>query len=244
MLSMSVASHWSARPAELRLVDNEIHVWRVFLDDERAFDHHSVLSEDERARASRFVFPRDRDHFVTSRGILRSIIGRYLQRPAVAIDFSYEPQGKPRLRTSTPIRFNLSHSHGLAVYAFSTDREIGIDVEAIRSEVTGERIAERFFSLKELAELRSLPPEKRHEAFFLCWTRKEAYVKAQGGGLGIPLDSFEVSLTPGMPETLVSSDSDRWMLRSFEPAERYAAAVVAEGKDWCLRLWDWRGGAR
>ena len=240
-----VASQWAARPGELRLPDNEIHVWRAFLDDERASDHHAILSEDERARASRFVFPRDRNHFVASRGILRSLIGRYLQRPAETIDFSYNPQGKPRLRdTGIPIRFNLSHSHGIALYAFSTHRELGIDVEAIRSEFTGEQIAERFFSLKELAELRSVPPEKRHEAFFLCWTRKEAYVKARGGGLGISLDSFEVSLTPGMPETLVSTDSGRWMLRSFQPAALYAGALVAERGDWCLRLWDWQPGAR
>jgi 4'-phosphopantetheinyl transferase len=239
---MSVPSNWSAQPAEPRLVENEIHIWRAFLDDERASHHYLVLSEDERARASRFVFPRDRDHFVASRGILRTILGRYLQRPAVGIDFTYEPQGKPKLRSSavgSPIRFNLSHSHGLAVYAFSIHREIGIDVEAIRPDFTGEQIAERFFSLKELAELRSLPPEQRDEAFFLCWTRKEAYVKAQGAGLGIPLDSFDVSLTPGTPETLVSSDSGRWMLRAFQPATGYAAAVVAEGRDWALRLWDW-----
>jgi 4'-phosphopantetheinyl transferase len=103
----------------------------------------------------------------------------------------------------------------------------------------GEAIAQRFFSSKELAELRSLLPEQRDEGFFLCWTRKEAYVKAQGAGLGIPLDSFDVSLTPGVPERLSSADSDRWTLRSFRPAELFAAAVVAEGRAPTFCFLDW-----
>jgi 4'-phosphopantetheinyl transferase len=244
---MAVPSNWSARPPDVRLVKHEIHVWRAFLNREDAGVHHMVLSEDERARASRFVFPRDRDHFVASRGILRAILGHYLQRPAGAIEFAYEREGKPRLRlrdADAPIRFNLSHSHGLAVYAFSNDREIGIDVEAIRADVTGEEIAERFFSSRESAELRALPRDRRDEGFFLCWTRKEAYVKARGAGLGIALDSFDVSLTPGLPAELKSIDHGRWMLRSFQPAVGYAGAVVAEGKDWALHLWDWMGNTQ
>ena len=235
---------WTAPPAEPRLPRDEIHLWRASLDSERSLTRRleAALTDDELARASRFVFPRDRDRFMTGRGILRDILARYLGRPAAAIRFMYEPAGKPRLhlRDGDPlIRFNLSHSHGLAVFAVSHDREVGVDVEANRANVAGDDIAERFFSVRELAELRSLPPDRRDEGFLLCWSRKEAYIKARGAGLGIPLDSFDVSLTPGMPAELSSADDGRWTLGSFRPADGYAGAVVAEGRDWGLRLWDW-----
>jgi 4'-phosphopantetheinyl transferase len=237
-------SNWSAAPAEPKLTDDDIHVWRAFLDSARASAAHleKTLAEDELSRASRFVFERDRGHFVTARSILRSILSRYLRRPAASIVFSYAPEGKPRLHledADPPLRFNLSHSNGLAVYAVSRNREIGIDVERIRSGFNGEAIAQRFFSSKELAELRSLPLEQTDEGFFLCWTRKEAYVKARGSGLGISLNSFDVSLRPGLPERLVSADSNRWMLRSFRPADRFVGALVAEGSSLNVRLWSW-----
>ncbi len=137
------------------------------------------------------------------------------------------------------MRFNISHSHGLAVLAFARNREIGIDLEPIRPEFAGEEIAERYFSAQELAELRALPAALRPEGFFLCWTRKEAYVKARGLGLQVPLDSFSVSLTPGQPEILQSVDSARWSLRSFAPAPNFVAAIVEEGQDWHPRYWNW-----
>jgi 4'-phosphopantetheinyl transferase len=158
------------------------------------------------------------------------------------MEFTYGEQGKPRLRLreSDPgLRFNVSHSHGVAVYALTCGREVGIDVEAVRSNVSAEDIAARFFSPIELAEFRALPVRHRDEGFFLCWTRKEAYIKALGGGLSIPLDSFSVSLTPGQPEALVSAESERWTLRSFQPSRGYAGAVVAEGRDWILHCWNW-----
>ena len=239
---MAVLSEWSARPEEPRLAASEVHIWRAFLDRERAAVEfwERALTPQERERAARFVFARDREHFIAGRGILRAILGLYLHTPAAAIELAYEPEGKPRLGGHAhPLHFNLSHSHGLAVYGFSHNREIGIDLEAIRSGVTGEEIAEHYFSISELAELRALPPEKRNEGFFLCWTRKEAYVKARGSGLAIPLDSFDVTLTPGMPEQLVAPDAARWTLRSFRPAEDYVGAVVAEGRDWGLQLLNW-----
>ena len=239
----AVAPNWSRSPDTPRCGQDDVHVWRASLDCDPAVLQASdaTLSRDERTRASRFVFARDRDRFIAGRGILRSILSQYTGRPEAALEFLYEPAGKPRLDlldSDPPIRFNVSHSQHVAVYAVSERRELGIDVEAIRPDVIGEDIAERFFSSKELAELRSLPPEQQQEGFFLCWTRKEAYVKALGAGLGISLDSFDVALTPGMPEELVSADSSRWMLRSFQPAEGYAGAIVAEGKDWSIHLWD------
>jgi 4'-phosphopantetheinyl transferase len=241
---MCVSPKWSPRPAELHLADHDVHVWRAFLADEYVQARHldAVLSDDERARASRFLSPQERDRFISARGILRSLLGQYLQCPAAAVQFTYETAGKPRLRTldrDPAIRFNVTHSGDLAAYAFTRNREVGVDVEAVRSDGSLDELAERFFSPYELAELRSLPPEVHNEAIVLCWTRKEAYVKARGSALGILLDSFHVSLTPGKPERLVSDDSHRWMLRSFFPADGYVGAVVVEGWDSVLHLLNW-----
>jgi 4'-phosphopantetheinyl transferase len=223
-----------------------MHIWRAFLDDQDSDALFETLAPDERARAGRFVHDRDRRRFVAGRGILRAILALYLQCLAGEIEFAYEPEGKPRLRDNgsrrPSVRFNLSHSYDLAVYAISTDREIGIDVEAIRSDFDPGEIARRFFSAREFAELLALPAHQRNEGFFACWTRKEAYLKARGSGFGIPLDSFDVSMTPGMPEILTCTDENRWILRSFHPADGYAGAVVADGGSWKLHLWDWRNG--
>ena len=155
--------------------------------------------------------------------------------------------GKPALASAAlrpEICFNLSHSHGLAVVAIGQEREVGIDVELIRAEFASEAIAKRYFSAKEIDELSGLPAELRTEGFFLCWTRKEAYIKAKGDGLQIPLDSFDVSLSPGRPATLSSVDEPRWGIESFVPSlvseRRFAAAVVAEGKDWIARYFEWK----
>jgi 4'-phosphopantetheinyl transferase len=234
---------WSTPPTNLELAEAEIHVWRSSLDLERsALDRcAAVLSQDEKLRASRFLFPRDRDHFVAGRGILRELLGQYVTRPPAQLEFQYGKRGKPSLRAENgrpPVQFNLSHSRGLAVFAFASNRELGVDLEPIRPEFAGEEIAERHFSPQELEEWHRLTPGLRAEAFFLCWTRKEAYVKARGEGLQIPLASFSVTLTPGQPEELHSVDSARWHVQSFQPAPGYAAAIVAEGKGWSLRQWD------
>lgn len=165
-----------------------------------------------------------------------------MSKPADSLRFNFGPQDKPSLEMqglSPRVNFNLSHSHGLAVYAFALGREVGVDVELIRPEFIGDDIAERYFSSREQAELRTLSQNLRAEGFFNCWTRKEAYVKARGEGLQIPLKDFDVSLTPGEPPILESGDISQWSLRSFEPAPGYVAAVVAEGKDWQLRKWEW-----
>ena len=247
--SISTSSGWSNPPTQPILEDNEIHIWRAFLECETSVLHglNASLAPDEKTRAARFVFQRNRNRFIAARGILRKLLGAYMHQPALDLNFTYGPDGKPALRVNEgepSIHFNLSHSHGLAVYAISTHREVGIDVEAIRPGVAGEEIAGRFFSKRELAELHSLPREFRDEGFFLCWTRKEAYLKAQGSGMGIPLDSFEVSLTPGQPEVLRSADCSRWSLRSLQPAPEYVGAVVGEGSDWELRLWHFREGGQ
>jgi 4'-phosphopantetheinyl transferase len=223
---------WAPPSGTLTLPKNEVHIWRAWLEADAAelLRWREFLSEDEVSRADRFVFPRDRDHFIVARGRLREILGMYLGRSPESLRFQTGKYGKPALGDQSDLRFNLTHSHGLAVYGFAMERALGIDVEKIRPDFGGEEIAERYFSAAEQKELRELPVELRATAFFLCWTRKEAYIKAHGDGLQMPLASFDVSLTPDKPATLRSSDGQRWSLCSFTPAPGYAAAMIAEGQ--------------
>lgn len=206
-----------------------------------------TLSDEERARAKRFLFERDRNSFVASHGILREVLGRYSGRGPGEIEFTYGPYGKPELAgdgSSRSFRFNLSHSDGVALIAVAKERAVGVDVEKIQPERAGEEIADRYFSREEVDELRALPAELRSEGFFLCWTRKEAYVKALGEGLRFPLDSFQVSLSPGEPAQLFAEAGAGWSVESFDPSfaaeARYAGAVVAEGKDSICEYFAWK----
>jgi 4'-phosphopantetheinyl transferase len=224
---------WSLPAQALALQQDEIHIWLAWLDVEpqERTRLSSYLNRDEISRAERFVFPRDRDHFIVARGRLRELVGKYVRCPPDSVQFKTGPYGKPSLLDDRdPLRFNLSHSHGLALYGFCMGRELGIDTEKFRPGFAGEGIAERYFSAAEQRELAEVPKELRDTSFFLCWTRKEAYIKAHGDGLQIPLNSFDVSLKPDEPATLRSADSSRWSMRSFTPAPEFAAAIVAEGE--------------
>jgi 4'-phosphopantetheinyl transferase len=236
---------WHPGPERLALEKDEVHVWRAFLDCGAAVLHQfeGTLATDEKDRARRFIFQPDRNSYIAARGILRELLGRYLNRGPGEIEFDYGTQGKPALRNESSqrtVRFNVSHSQGMALFAFAMGRQVGVDVELVRPDFASEKIAERFFSAEEAMELRSLPPAALDEGFFLCWTRKEAYIKARGEGLQIPLRSFHVSLKPGEPARLQAADSSRWSLRSLRPDPRYVGALVGEGKDWQLRGWEWR----
>jgi 4'-phosphopantetheinyl transferase len=237
--SMEAVS-WSRPAQDLALPKDELHIWLAWLDvePEERTRLRSYLNKDEISRADRFVFPRDRDHFIVARGTLRELLGKYLHCAPDAVQFKTGRYGKLSLLDDRdPLRFNLSHSHGLALYGFCMGRELGIDTEKIQPQFASEGIAERYFSAAEQRELRELPDELRDTAFFVCWTRKEAYVKAHGDGLQIALDSFDVSLKPGEPERLRSVDSNRWSLRSFTPAPEFVAAIIAEGKIQSVRFW-------
>jgi 4'-phosphopantetheinyl transferase len=232
--------NWPRPAQELALPQNELHIWRAWLDVERQERTRLCLylSADELSRAERFVFPRDRDQFVVARGRLRELLGKYLNCAPNSVELKTGRYGKPALLDhGEQLRFNLSHSHGLALYGFGMGREVGIDTEKIRSGFADEGIAQRYFSETEQRELAEVPKALRDTAFFLCWTRKEAYLKAHGHGLQIALDSFDVSLKPGEPETLRSVDSSRWSLRSFTPAPEFVAAIIAEGDIQSLRFW-------
>lgn len=239
---------WGVPPELTELGENEIHVWRVHLDDcDEAvlLRFEASLAPEETARANRFRFHGDRSAFVATRGILRELLGRYLKRAASQIELEYGPQGKPALRQDSSgksVQFNVSHSHGVALLAFAIGRNVGVDVELVRPDFATQQIAERYFSAQEVSELRQLPPSVQDEGFFLCWTRKEAYIKARGEGLSIPLKSFQVSLTPGKPEHLQAPDSSQWNLRSLRPGPRHVGALVGEGQDWHVRSWHWKSG--
>jgi 4'-phosphopantetheinyl transferase len=241
---MTTETKWLPAPADLILPAKGVHVWRASLSvtHEVLGRLSAHLDESERTRASRFIFERDRDHFIAARGILRELLARYLGCSPEGLRFAYGPRGKPSLEGTGSTRrlsFNLSHAHGMATYAFTLDRELGIDIELIRRDFGGQEIAERYFSPSEVTELTSLPPEARAHAFFLGWTRKEAYIKAVGEGLEIPLKSFSVTLTPGKPAELRTKNTARWELHSFQPAPDYAGALVAEGKQLTVTYWDW-----
>jgi 4'-phosphopantetheinyl transferase len=239
--------------ARWALAEDEIHVWHVSLDrppsDVRRLAR--TLSPDEEERARRYRGERLRERFIVGRGILRMLLSRYVGRPPGRLRFAYGARGKPALAPAegSDLRFNVSHSDGLALYAFARGREVGVDVERLRELPRAERIAERFFSTEETAALKAEPAERRVEAFFTCWTRKEAYIKARGDGLAHPLDQFAVSLVPGEPARLwVAGDGDareiaRWSLDALPLAPGYVAALAARGRGWRLttRSWPLRG---
>ncbi len=209
---------------------------------------HGLLSTDEQQRASRFHFQRDRNHFVLARGILRTILSRYLNVSPDQIVFSFSEYGKPALSLEMDdrtLRFNVTHSHDIALYAVTRGREIGIDIELVREDFASLEIAEHFFSPTEVSMLYSLPHASRAKAFFDCWTRKEAYIKARGEGLSYPLHKFTVSLDPQSPTGLLSVDDDpsqaaRWTLVELLAGQGYRAALAVEGNPPVLRCWQWQ----
>lgn len=251
---MTIASTTVFGPAPWRLPgktsllgNDEVHVWRAELDHNPSQINSLLytLAEDERARAERFYFQRDRERFIVARGMLRRILGFYLNRAAESVSFCYGRQGKPALAGESgenKIHFNMSHSHGLALYAVTRGRELGIDLEFMREDLEVEQLAERFFSQREIVTLRALPAGHRKHAFFLCWTRKEAYIKARGEGLSLPLDQFDVSLIPGEPAALLGTRPDSgealgWSLAELSVAPGYVSAVAVEGHGWSLSCW-------
>jgi 4'-phosphopantetheinyl transferase len=244
-----VVDAWEFPLSDLQLSKGEIHIWRSDLDlpmlsFPRLFRY---LSVDERTRAERFLFEKDKKRFIAGVGILRALLGLYLDTDPCELRFHYGDHGKPRLSDESGkeiLYFNRSSSEGRAVYGFTRDCEIGVDIEYIRDLPEMNRITERYFSEIENEVFGSLPENEKREAFFNCWTIKEALVKATGDGLFRPLDSFEVFLGPDEPARLINvagnpSTAARWSIQSFKPAPGYAAAFAVEGHDWKLYQWQW-----
>jgi 4'-phosphopantetheinyl transferase len=225
--------------AKIELNEADVHVWQVALNQTRDRGDSNltaILSPDERLRAERFHRQIDRDNFILTRGTLRTIIAQYLSISSAKINFVYSAYGKPSIdekQNYHDLRFNLSHSNEIALLAITRGCEIGIDIEFIRKDFATWEIAEDYFSEKELEMLRALPEHLQTRAFFNCWTRKEAYIKALGEGLSHPLNKFAVSLTPGKPPELLHVEDNprevmRWLFYDLDTPPGYVAALVVE----------------
>jgi 4'-phosphopantetheinyl transferase len=231
------------------LATDEVALWQAALDDPAQMAAlWGTLSDDERARAERFRFERDRRRFAVCRGYLRALLAPLTGQAPAELRFRYGARGKPALDAAGgggDLRFNVSHSDGVAIYAVTRGREVGVDLERVRPVRDVEQIAERFFSTPECDALRTVPEEVKLDAFFTCWTRKEAYVKARGEGLGYPLDRFAVSVTPGGPALLApaggadESETAPWSLTGLRQPEGYVAALAVEGHNWRLSSAGW-----
>ena len=240
---------WRPPPTDWALLSNDVHVWCAFLNQPASRVQHlaQMLSTEERTRAERFYLERDRKRFIAGRGLLRTILGCYLGIEPNRLQFCYGHHGKPALAETSGgsmLSFNLSHSQELILYAITRGREIGVDLEQIRPISEFEQIAERCFSVREIAVFRTLPPSQKLAAFFNCWTRKEAYLKAIGDGLAFPMEQLDVSLSPGEPARLYDikgyhSTVTRWSLQELTLAPGYVVALAVEGHDWRLKCWQW-----
>jgi len=219
------------------MTPDEVHVWCA---RPAGTDFRRILSPDELARAGRYRLDRDRVRFIWCRGFVRQILGEQLSRPPEEISFSYASSGKPFV-AGTELRFNVSHSGDVALFAVAWRRELGVDIEAVRPAVADSGIAERFFSSGEREALAAMTPESRRRAFFTCWTRKEAYLKARGSGLSLPLDQFEVTVAAALPAALLRAPEGptelaRWEMYDLAVPAGYAAAMVVEAGERELRL--------
>jgi 4'-phosphopantetheinyl transferase len=224
---------------QLELSGREVQLWVVRL--EAAEDNYALacswLSADETERAGRFRFEKHRRAFVLGRGALRGLAASYLGMTPASVCFSYGPKGKPSLADlDNRLKFNVSNSGDLAAYAFTLGCEIGVDVEHRHRMLEIEGIARRFFAAAEVEELMSLPESHQHDGFFNCWTRKEAYIKAIGEGLSVPLHSFQVTLRPGVAARMVMLDgsaaaAECWKFHSFTPASDYSGAIAYRDRE-------------
>ena len=235
---------WSSFPPNRLLLKDEIHVWLTDLGNadiclESCAD---CLSSAERERAARFKFAWDRNRYLIAHGALRSILATYLGVDAAAIDFNSGPAGKPKLAgklASEALEFNLSHSGEIALIAVTRSNEIGVDVECIREDFAFKPIAQRFFTAKEVASLQDLPVDLQREAFYKCWTSKEALLKAKGTGLSGSLDEVQIVLTTG-PGVCVTFAAGEWSLTELSPIGGYAAALAAKKLDCRPQCYRWQ----
>jgi 4'-phosphopantetheinyl transferase len=238
---------WQSPQAGCRLGDGDVHVWRT----RRHWSPAAIarfrdwLSYEERTKADAFHFEADRHRAIVGRGLLRHLLGTSLKRPPDALQILLGLNGKPELVAAldaAPIAFNISHSGDWILVALAQQRAVGVDAEQMRSGMAVLEIAQQVFSEAERTGLAALPPTAREESFFACWTRKEAYIKARGDGLSLPLDSFDVSFRATDAARLLATRPDpgeasRWTLHDLPLGAGYHAAVAAAGSGWQLRQW-------
>ena len=244
--STDAGAVWPVLSVPPPLTGLDVHVWRVALDRPSASVAAlaGLLSAEEMDRAARFVFERDRRRYIVARAALRQLIARYVGRAPDSVPFRYGKFGKPRLDGRSGPAFNVSHSEECALIAVSRRGALGVDIEAIRELRDAEDIATRFFAPGEVARLMALPAAVRTGAFFTCWTRKEAYLKALGSGLAKPLDAFEVTFGAGEPPRLTvlgdREETARWTVHDLRPVDGFAAALVTRTTASVAGCWDWK----
>ena len=229
----------------MELPNDEVHLWLVDLAQVGRAENRwrQMLSGDEQARADRYRFARDRQGFTATRGVLRTILAGYMGGDPKDLIFRYTDKDKPFLEpgpSGRDVEFNVSHSGDVALLGFARKRKLGVDVEKVRVDFDPEEIASRFFSEQERSELAELSQAERFTGFFRCWTRKEAYIKAEGTGLSLALDQFDVSLRPNDRDALLATRPDkdeasRWSLREVAAGDGYVGAVCVWGTGWRLK---------
>jgi len=238
---------WVNSPDNLILSEDEAHIWRADLDLNECFQSSflKLLSSDEKNRAKKFRFAKDSQNFIAARGILRVLIGKYLEINPAEISFQYSEFGKPSIANNNSLQFNISHSQNIALFAFTKKFNIGVDVEFVNPKIEVQDIATRFFSTNEIKNLLALPEKQQTLGFFYCWTRKEAFIKAVGEGLSFPLDKFEVSLEPNKPAKLLAinrqpKDAAKWSIYSLSPEPNFVGSLVIEGLVEKVKCWSWQ----
>jgi 4'-phosphopantetheinyl transferase len=242
---------WPEGPQNPLFGHGEVHLWAAALDiPEPALARLAEsLSSLETERAARFHFARHRDRFIAGRGFLRLVLARYLQVDPAALEFSYGAQGKPALagiHSQNGLHFNLAHSDNLALLGVTRLGSVGVDVERLRALSDADELVARFFSPRESAAFGRLATEQKPVAFFNLWTRKEAWLKATGEGIGSLLSQVEVSFLPDdparllkLPESLPYQQS--WLLEGLHPCPGFVGALALAAKAAKLKCWFWSG---
>lgn len=222
---------------EKRIHKGEVIIWQIELNvsDNQIDNYLKVLVGEELLKANRFKFKKDRRNFVVCRGVLRILIGHYLNLNPKDVQFRYSEFKKPCLKDSFNLHFNVSHSEDIAIIGFFMDKPIGVDIEYLKSDFDLMGIANGFFSEKEIYALKQVPEQESNISFYRCWTRKEAFIKAEGSGLSFPLDAFAVSLASDNEATLLETtwdeeEKNQWELQAFVPNEKYRAAWAIRDK--------------
>lgn len=249
---MNIGEHcWTGFDRNYTLPENEVHVWQTSLDVPASdfAQLRQILSADERARVDRFHFEVDQRRGTIARAYSRLLLGHILNVPAGELQFEYDEFAKPSLIPGQrrALEFNVSHSGEMILIAIATGCAVGVDVEKIRTDLDPNEIAAQFFSAREREILASLPPAARFEAFFACWTRKEAYLKAKGVGLSLPLNQFDVSFLPNEEPRLLATRPDpteaqNWKLWALDPRPDYKAALAVSGSGQTIKCWKWELG--
>ncbi len=231
---------WDNPPEKLNLFKNEIHIWRANLDLPSMMLKKlaRILSEDEKTRANRFRFEQHRDRFIAARGILRQLLGNYLQIKSDLVIFEYSSRGKPQIVSSLNqdnLQFNVSHSQDWDLYGFNYQRIIGVDLEYIKDNIDYKQLAKRFFRTQELQLINSYPAREQKTIFFQLWTAKEAYLKATGDGLAESLDTIQFTLNNNSKLNLVAikqaqQQASHWLIDNFIPQDNFIATIAVENR--------------